>query len=48
MLSELFSVFFGVCLFFLTNTRIDADEQGIRVIAPHGVYAMDCSLIINH
>ena len=41
--SELFMALVGVCLFFLTNSKIDADEQGIRVTAAHGVYAMDWS-----
>ena len=48
--SQLFLALVGVCLFSLTNTKIDADEQGIRVTAPHGVYAMDWSEVkaVNH
>ncbi len=35
----LFSLF-GIWVFFLADTKIDVDQNGIQVTAPHGVYSM--------
>jgi hypothetical protein len=36
-----FTALWGVAVFFLADTKIDADDKGIRITAPHGVYALD-------
>jgi hypothetical protein len=30
----------GVWVFFLAGSKVDADQQGIRITAPHGVYEL--------
>ena len=31
----------AIWVFFLADTKIDVDDQGVRLTAPHGVYRMD-------
>jgi hypothetical protein len=43
IMSVIFVLFtlLAIWVFFLADTKIDVDRQGIRLTAPHGVYAMN-------
>jgi|SRR5688572_6765505 len=38
---QVFLAFFMGTVFFATDTKIEADERGIRLTAVHGIYALD-------
>ena len=43
VVASAFLTSWGVVVFFLADSKIEADEQGVRIIAPYGIYAMDWS-----
>jgi hypothetical protein len=43
VVASAFLASWGVVVFFLGDSKIDADERGVRIIAPYGIYALDWS-----